>query len=411
MTRATSLTSSWKRGNHFFIHLRVWCLILLMTGIMGCKSKPFPAAQGERTLSLEEIYASVSQKVHASHESASRAALRGWVHDTLSPPAKRPESFRRGISLGLFASTTNEEEQRAIYSKLLDEIESAGATDISIVVRWSQDTVKTAEIGPAEGVTIDDALVRHVLRDAHRRGLRTFLMPIIWLKERKMGVWRGTLRPTDPERWWSQYTAFIHHYARLAQEEHVGLYSVGSELLSMETKRERWIELIRSTRAIYHGDLTYSANWDHFEVPTFWDELDVVGMTAYQELGLTRDPGMEDLARGWAPFVQRLSIWAREHDYRYIFTEIGYPSHSRGAAYPWNYSASAEVDHVLQAKCYAAMFEQWHEDDRLEGLYIWNWFGFRDRSDRGYTPRGKLAEEVLKHWYAPSSPPPAIDKQ
>lgn len=383
-----------------FARVLICCLIWLMCcGMTGCKNKPFPAARGESRLSLEAIYASASESVHLAQQDASRAGLRWWMNEELPEPLARPASFRRGISLGLFASTSNEQEQRAIYERLLDEITEAGATDVSIVVRWSQETVASSEIRPGEGVTVEDELVRHVLREARARGMRTFLMPIIWLRERKMGVWRGTIRPDDEAQWWAQYTAFIHHYARLAEEEGVGLYSVGSELLSMETELERWVELITSTRALYSGELTYSANWDHFEVPTFWDELDVVGMTAYQELGTKANPDLEDLGRGWSPFVQRLSIWAREHDYRYLFTEIGYPSHERGAAYPWNYSANARADHVLQAKCYAAMYRQWQSDARLEGLYVWNWFGFRDRSDRGYTPRGKMAEEILKRWY------------
>jgi hypothetical protein len=52
------------------------------------------------------------------------------------------------------------------------------------------------------------------------------------------------------------------------------------------------------------------------------------------------------------------------------------------------------------------MFEVWDKEEKLGGVYIWNWFGFRDPEDRGYTPRGKPAEEVLRHWYKSSRPSP-----
>ena len=317
----------------------------------------------------------------------------------------RDPSWHRGVSLGLFAQQGSQEEQLELYAMMLDEIVAAGATDLSVVVRWSQQSVTSDEIQPREGVTTPDELLRGVLGEARARGLRTFLMPIIWLETRRMGVWRGTISPRDEARWWAQYTAFIEHYARIAQDEQVGLLSVGSELLSMETKDQHWRELIAHVRELYDGQLTYSANWDHFEVPTFWDALDVVGLTAYHELTSAQEPTLEELVSGWESFSRRLSRWAAEHDRRYLFTEVGYPSHRLGAAYPWNYSAKARAAPELQALCYHAMLEVWHAQRRLEGLYIWNWFGFKDLDDRGYTPRGKPAEQILKHWYTTSRPP------
>lgn len=311
----------------------------------------------------------------------------------------RPDTWRRGVSLGLFASDSSPKVQREIYIELLDEIVAVGATDLSLVVRWSQETVHDDVIAPKDGVTVPDELVQEVIREAHARGLRTFLMPIIWLEKRKMGVWRGTLAPKNPETWWESYTTFLMHYAALAAKEDVALLSVGSELLSMETEEARWRTLIASVRQRYKGELTYSANWDHFEVPAFWDALDVVGMTAYQELTKTPNPAVDELEQGWAAFHGRLRRWAIEHDYRYIFTEIGYPSHRKGAAYPWNYSAEAPAAPWLQARCYRAMMQKWEADSRLDGLYIWNWFGFKDLEDRGYTPRGKPAEQIVEHWY------------
>ncbi len=311
----------------------------------------------------------------------------------------RPDTWRRGVALGLFATGSTEDEQRKIYRELLDEIVAVGATDLSLVVRWSQSTVKDHVIEARDGVTVPDELVVDVIQAAHERGLRTFLLPIIWLEHREMGIWRGTIAPHDMDAWWEHYTRFIHHYADLAQRQDVALLSVGSELLSMETEEARWRALIESTRKRYKGELTYSANWDHFEVPAYWDALDVVGMTAYQELSKNPNPELEELTRGWSSFHRRLRRWATEHDYRYIFTEIGYPSHRQGAQYPWNYSANAPAAPWLQARCYRAMMEKWESDKRLDGLYVWNWFGFKDLEDRGYTPRGKPAEQVLEHWY------------
>lgn len=384
--------------------LRIFIISSLIT-IMACSRKTPP----NKTTTEESTPVTRDNLVHASQAILLQAQQRGlqqatatWSSQLFARPEQRNDTWQRGISLGLFASTQDPEEQRKIYQSLLDEIKQAGATDISIVVRWRQDTVHSSKIYQDQGITVPDELLIQVLQDAHQRGLRTFLLPIIWLKERKMGVWRGTIAPQDENAWWKDYERFIMHYAQIAEQNQVSLLSVGSELLSMETKKERWDTLISKVRAKYSHKLTYSANWDHFEVPTFWDKLDVVGLTAYQELSKQPDPSVKELQLGWRSFTVRLNTWARENQFHYIFTEVGYPSHAKGAAYPWNYSANAAPAPNLQAKCYQSMMQQWHADPRLDGVYIWNWFGFKSLQDRGYTPRGKPAQAILERWYKES---------
>ena len=326
------------------------------------------------------------------------------AREGLPKATERPKTWRRGVSLGLFASEKNVENNMRIYTALLDEIAAVGATDGSIVVRWKQKDIHATEIKPSEDVTSPTELLGRVIDAAHDRNLRVFLLPIIYLDERARGVWRGTIDPSDMDAWWEAYGEFILHYARIASEHQIELYSVGSELLSMEREDRRWRELIAKVRAIYKGKLTYSANWDHFEIPTFWDALDIAGMTAYQELTRAPNPPVGELNKGWRSLKRRLDEWSARTGREYIFTEIGFPSHREGAAHPWDYTSKSIPAHELQARCFRSMFEVWEKEEKLAGLYVWNWFGFRDREDRGYTPRGKPAEDVLRHWYTSSQP-------
>ena len=320
-------------------------------------------------------------------------------------PATRAASWYRGVSLGLFASTADPQAQRQIYGMLLDEIVGVGATDVSLVVRWAQRDIEATSIAPTDPLTPPDELVQWVVEQAHARGLRVFVMPILHLEKRGRGAWRGTLEPSDEEGWWRSYTAFILHYATLLANARIELFSVGSELLNMEPEKARWVRLIKQVRRVLpKTKLTYSSNWDSFEVPQFWDKLDVVGMTAYQELSSKRDPSVAELKQGWWSFEQRLDLWAREFDRHYIFTEVGYPSHALGAKYPWDYVSKSDPDPALQARCYQALMEQWHDKKRLKGLFLWNWFGPKSLEDRGYSPRGKPAEMILKHWFRDSLP-------
>ena len=345
-------------------------------------------------------------RVHAQRAALNDpwAVVRPDAREGLPAPMARPTSWRRGVSLGLFASEPDTRKQLKIYETFLDEIVATGATDISLVVRWKQQDITTTRIFASPDVTIDDALLVQVMQAARARRLRIFLLPIIYLEVRARGVWRGTLKPADPAAWWSSYEGFILHYARIAAAQRVALFSVGSELLSMEREDVRWRALIEKVRALGPMALTYSANWDHFEVPTFWDALDVAGLTAYQELTPTPNPDMQALNAGWSGLKSRLEQWSARIERPFIFTEIGFPAHREGAAHPWDYTRDALPAHALQARCYRSMFEVWHEEEALAGLYVWNWFGAKSADERGYTPRGKPAEEILTHWYTRSAP-------
>jgi hypothetical protein len=318
----------------------------------------------------------------------------------LPAPAKRGEDFRRGVSLGLFVSERDPQARRFYYEQLLDEIKEVGATDVQLVVRWAQDDVGAVQVAPDPAVTSPDELVNEVIGLCRARGLRVFLLPILHLRRMGPGEWRGKLKPADLDAWWTSYGAFMEHYAKLAAANEVELLSVGSELLSMERHEDRWRALIQRVRALYpKGKLTYSANWDHFEPVQFWDALDVVGITAYQELSHDDDPDEAALVEGWGPFEQRVRLWAAQGKHRYIFTEVGFPSNTTGAARPWDYVPRGEPDPELQLRCFRATYKVWNDDPHLQGFYVWNWFGVGGPNDRGYTPRGKPSAHLLRRWF------------
>ncbi|MDD9934345.1 MAG: hypothetical protein OXT09_12120, partial [Myxococcales bacterium] len=300
------------------------------------------------------------------------------------------------------------EWRSALYRDFLDELADVGATDVQLVVQWSQRDIYATEIGPLPGVSVEDELLEWVITEARARELRVFLMPILHLQERKRGHWRGKLRPDDWDAWWRSYREFILHYALMSKGSGVDLLSVGSELISTESRTERWRALIADVRQRFPGKLTYSANWDHFEPVAFWDDLDVAGITGYQELSDEPYPDEQTLVRGFAGLLQRIELWHAMTGQRFVFTEIGYPSQIYSARYPWDYRKRGDApDLQLQLRCYRALYQVWQHRKVLDGLYVWNWFGVGGPTDHGYTPRDKPAASVLRHWFAAPATAPS----
>lgn len=307
------------------------------------------------------------------------------------------QPFLKGIA---FTPHAEYPDKGVRFAPMIDELAATGATHMSMVVQWSQPDVRASAVAPHPVETQDDAVVRQLIRRARAKGLEVMVFPIIWVEQRKIGEWRGTLAPADPEAWWASYRRFILHYAALAKDEGAGLFSVGSELASLEREEARWRALIAEVRGVFPGKLLYSANWDHYEPVPFWDALDYVGLTGYYELVSTNDATEEAMRAAWIRIRDGLTRWQAGVGRPLVFTEIGYPSIDGGARQPWNYTAVGAVDHEEQRRAYAAFRAAWEGHPALGGVFFWNWFGLGGPTCGDYTPRLKPAAAVIRSWFA-----------
>ena len=300
-----------------------------------------------------------------------------------------------GIALGLYYKTAQEASK---YEQMVDEIARTGASHISIVTLWGMEDIRSTSIQPHPFETPKDEVVRDVIRVARARGLSVMLFPILWLDKRAPGEWRGKLAPRNPSEWWKSYRRYILHFARLAAEEGVALYSIGSELSSMEKHVSEWRSLSRAVRRLYKGRLVYSANWDHFKNIEFWDAVDVVGLTGYYRLTDSMTPTVAELIAAWRPIKEDLLAWSKSLKRGFIFTEVGYPSLDGAAHSPWDYTTGKALDLDEQRVCFEAFRRTWVGESRLAGVFFWNWWGPPDGQNHWYTPRGKPAAGEIVKW-------------
>jgi hypothetical protein len=224
------------------------------------------------------------------------------------------------------------------------------------------------------------------------------LFPIIYLKKIARGQWRGTLAPSDVDAWWSAYEKMIQHYASLGADAGAAALSIGSELGSTEDWRDRWFHLISKVQKVFTGALTYSANWDHFEDVSFWSRLDWIGVTGYFELTQDLDASEAALAEAWASERDALLAYAKDQGKPLVITELGYPSVDGGAVTPWDYTRKGDVDLEEQRRAFAGFASAW-SGSALAGMFVGDWEA-GGTSDRGYSPRGKPAADVLACWWA-----------
>jgi len=313
---------------------------------------------------------------------------------SLSHPALSAPGLVRGMALGSYSDI-----RPAKLEEKLEELKALGVSHVSLVVSWSTIDVRSSAIDPRPGSTTPDPVLRRMIRRAHARGIKVFLFPIIDVLRRKPLEWRGTIKPGSWDQWWRTYHRFILHYARIAADNRVEMLCVGSELVSTEGMRARWVDLIRKIRGIYRGKLVYSANWDHYEPVSFWDMVDVVGLTAYYQLTPNTKAPETEMVRSWRAIRAKLVKWAQRQKKRFLFTEVGYPSMDGCAVHPWDYTVSAPVDLEEQRRAFSAFVKAWDGTLELAGVIFWDWYGDGGLLDTRYTPRNKPAAQVIRTWF------------
>jgi hypothetical protein len=311
-------------------------------------------------------------------------------HDGGAAPAQR----ERGVALGMFA-----EDVSFSYASLLAEIVALGATHVALVVPLYQTDGASDDLHLHTRLSPSMALVAETIRAARRDGLEVTLFPIVRLSAPRPGEWRGTLAPRDPAAWFRRYGDLVGELAALAESAGASRFVVGSELSSLdgEANLPRWRTLVERLRGVFSGRLLYSANWDHYRDAPVLDLVDEDGVTGYFDLRQPTEPPEDaTLEKGWRRVRRELEAWHAGRAHPFVFTELGYRSRTGTTATPWDEGTRGTPDGEEQRRAFAAFRRAWAGAPLLDGLYVWNWYGWGGPTTTGYTPRGKPAEQEVR---------------
>lgn len=309
----------------------------------------------------------------------------------LAPPAPRDANFRRGISLDLFLAEVDE-AQRASYGAWLDQAARLGATDLELVVQWSQLDAAATEIAPSATMTVDDEFLGWLMDQAYQHQLRVLVTPVIELEQVSATPQRRTLAPTDPARWFWSYHRFLLHYARIAEAHHAACYAVGADLPDVLVQdATAWAGLIKDVRKAFKGKLTYAANWESFDKVPFWSDVEEVTLAGLGELWAS--PARAKLEPALA---QRLRDFSQKQKRAYLLSSV------RTVAAPPPSGPDLRGS-TAQLDAARSLYQRLQGDSSIAGVYV-----ALSRPLQPAQPSpphvASAAAQVLHHWYTRSRP-------
>ena len=301
----------------------------------------------------------------------------------------------------------------AAYARTLDESRSMGATWIAITPfgRVADLTGTGVDLTFERPFEENRADVRRAVAMAHARGLRVMLVPHLWVESFE---WRALIDPKTDEgwdRWAKSYAHFVKTWAHVAEESGVEMFSAGVELRSWVTtpRAPSFAAIVREVRAIYHGIVTYSGNWDDVDHTVVLGELDVIGINAFYPLADKDGATDAALAEGGRRVRAKVHALAETWNKPVLFTEIGYTTRPDPAIRPWEWPdkmKSVKVDEFAQAQAYHHLVAPLLDEPYFAGFFVWRVYSDPDdvsqEAEWGFSPRGKLAELVVRDAFAAS---------
>ncbi|MGB1268746.1 MAG: glycoside hydrolase family 113 [Flavobacteriaceae bacterium] len=247
--------------------------------------------------------------------------------------------------------------------------------------------------------------VKQYVNQLHNNEIQVMLKPQIWVSD---GEFTGNIKMNSEENWQTFetiYADFILTYAKVAQNNGVAIYCIGTELeVFIKNRPEFWMNLIHDVRQVYKGKLTYAANWDEYRKTPFWANLDYIGIDGYFPLSDEKTPTISVLKKGWAKHKSAMKKHADSLSKKIMFTEYGYRSVDYAAAKPWDVDYSKTTVNLQgQVVATQVLFDELWQEKWFAGGFIWKWFIDHEASggpnNSRFTPQNKPTENVIRQVY------------
>lgn len=239
------------------------------------------------------------------------------------------------------------------------------------------------------------------VKTLQKQGLEVMIKPHIWVGS---GVFTGDISMTSEEDWSrfeENYSAYILAFAKLAEQNKVSLFCLGTELHEFVSKRpESWCDLIDEVRAVYSGKLTYAENWDKYKSVLFWDSLDFIGIDAYFPISEAKTPSLSAVSSAWNVLKKELKTFSEVYHTKILFTEYGYRSIDYAGKEPWDSSRNQKpVNETAQLNLLKGLHQNLWKEDWFAGGFLWKWFPNYDPNSKRHHNRYMIQEKISEDYF------------
>lgn len=276
-------------------------------------------------------------------------------------------------------------------ASLAEMQKQSGCNTVVFVISAIQDCAKDSKIDFNHVHIPKDQEIKDIIIYAKNIGLQTILKPEIICKDgcSQTDIARYHEEENEDSYWFQEYTRFIMHYAKIAEDVACDMFIIGCELVELEKKENYWRNLICQVRKVYQGFITYNADRCKEENIMWWDALDYISANGfYKHNELTSQ-------------IHRIEKIRKKYNKPFFFSEVGCRSCQGAAQEPSNWRCQGPMDLQEQKKYFDDFFHACQGMDCLSGVVVYNWLQKKktdyEYTDIGYNIYGKPACEAIRN--------------
>jgi hypothetical protein len=308
-----------------------------------------------------------------------------------------PPRFQAGVTIVIYG---NDPSLVPKTQALLDRLKALKVNSVSLAFPLYQDgwNASSVRTDPISTPTTD--YMNTFAREAHQRGMAVMLRPLLDEQTLHPSHWRGDIQPSDRAAWFRSYGTLLVSYARVAAAARIEVMDIGTEFGSLQADSKPWLGIIASTRAVYKGQLTYSANWDT-GYPAFGTALDFIGVDAFFPLSAPKGASVNQLITAWGAWTAHLEEISRVAGKPIVLTELGTTAEVASYQTPYRWEHGSGFSAEDQRRYYAASCQALKP--MMAGMYWWA-LDFYPRggplaTSTDYNPMDKPAEQEIQHCF------------
>jgi hypothetical protein len=259
---------------------------------------------------------------------------------------------------------------RAKAQKVLDHVVELGANSVSVSFSFVMDSAYANAVRMDHPITPPPARLEIVLDEANKRGLRTTVRPM--LSERNLTkddpeMWRGSIRPENRTKWFASYRDVLVEYAKVAEASKSATFVVGTELNTMESSTTGWRTVATGVKAVYSGEIDYSANYDRLRETGPAPGI-TLSVDAYPPLEVDDSASVSRLVEGWNDWLDDHRGTGTLPDL--VLAEVAIGARSGAYQEPWSPRAKGTLKPEIQQRWFDTACQIVRERD-LGGIYFW----------------------------------------
>ena len=332
-------------------------------------------------------------------------------------PAFKGE-FMCGVNFGFYAREGYYESQAARDE--VDEMAKTGVKWVTVIATVYQETwcstLQYRDFADSPG----DLELADIIDYIHSKGMKVCLRP---MEESLDGLDRLSIRfPADCERmpgrrvshaskWFDSMRKRSRYYAKIAARTKCEAFCLDSEIDRLMNFDKEWRSVIAAVREVYKGPVTSCHTMvagDALMKRGNWlSELDFISISNYPSPHTQPGAGKEAMMKGLQGHLAHMRKIAAATGKKILFGEIGCTSTHGASKAPAGWSGNGGYDGKEQADYMDAFFTLFEKEPWCIGFMWWKWDEqnnrpqFKDdpKGDKGFTIRGKPAQEVMRRHY------------